>query len=266
MIRGFVLTMVCALLLIGVPPLQAQQGTATAPPPPTASSAEIRLLGEIALQLQSMSENNSQTINGAVLLLGIGFILLIACVLVTIVWLARGGLDGVLKGLWETINAERRRANAAEESETHLRVLKDDSERRADEYRAKTAEALERTAKILAGLETSQDAQTRSDAAVNKIVTDINAHTDAVVAGAKEQLEQAAEHVEKAAETISDVVTKQHLSNELNPIRTVLDNIAVQLRKKGDTGPLPLLPEDFADPALNAAPPTEPSAEPKKED
>lgn len=245
-LRSFWLTLTCGLLMFAVPPLQGQQATPT-PPPPTPSSAEIRLLGEIALQLQSMSENNSQTINGAVLLLGVGFILLIACVLVAIVWLARGGLDGVLKGLWETINAERRRANAAEESETHMRTLKDDSERRADEYRQKTAESLERTAKILSGLESGQQAQSRTDSAVNAI----NSHTTTVFADAKDKLEHAAAKVEEAAQTIGDVVTREGLSSELKPIHDKLDLLVGEIRevrKKGDTGPLPPPPTDPAAP------------------
>jgi DNA repair exonuclease SbcCD ATPase subunit len=245
--QGFLLGMGISLLLFVVPAVQAQ-GTPTAPRPPTAQEAQwLRDFFDYARQAAG---TDASTVNSSVLLLGL-FNLLFLLVVLIFIW--RGGL----KPIFDTVNAERKRASNAEKSETQMRSLKDSSERKAEEYRANTAQSMvrlaetqERTVTILNGLESGQQAQARTDGAVTKIVADVNTHIDDTFRDAKDKLDQAAEHVEKAADTIGDVVTKQHLTSELEPIREELRDIAVTLRKKGDTNPLPPLPEGFTDPSL----------------
>lgn len=133
-----------------------------------------------------------------------------------------------------------------------MRVMKDDADRAANEFRSRTAAAQERTAdaqertvNILANIETSTQAQQRTGEAVKTI----NDHTEKTFADAKDQLVEAATHIEKAASTIDGMVTKNDLHEELTPIKQELRGIADLLRKKGDTGELDPAKVPSTDPA-----------------
>lgn len=256
MLRGFALGSGIALLLFAADPLQAQ--TTNIAPTPAPTSPELRVLDEIAQRLETMSASNTTTINGAALMMGGAFFVLMLVVLVVTVWVARGGLQP----LFATLNREQRRADAAEQSETSMRVISDSKEKAAAEVRKQMAASLDHQATTLDKvteklmvMEGTEQAQKRTDTAAGRIITEVNAHTDQTISDAKEKLEKAAAQVEQAAKTIDDVVTKDHLSNELKPIREELHDIAVTLRKKGDTSPLPPLSSiTDADPSAPAAP------------
>lgn len=252
-LRGFLLTVGAWLLMVSVSPLQGQ---GTTPPAPTAQ--EAAWLKEIFDYARTAAASETSTVNSSVVLLGI-FNLLFLFVVLVFIW--RGGL----KPLFDTVTAERKRASVAEKSETQMRTISDKRDREQDEYRRRTADTLERTAAILSGIESAQQAQARTDNAVTKIITDINTHTDETMTDAKTKLEKAAEQVEQAAQTIGDVVTKDHLSNELKPIREELHDIAVTLREKGGTNPLnpahvPDVDPALKPPAANVSKPAETSA------
>lgn len=261
--RIAVISFAC-ILLVQFVPVYAQT-TPTPPRPPTAQ--EAKWLSEFFDYARQAASTDASTVNSSVLLLGL-FNLLFLLVVLIFIW--RGGL----KPLFDTVNAERKRASNAEKSETQMRTLKDNSERKAEEYRAQTAQSMkdaagfmkvtaetqERMLTMLNGIESGQQAQTRTDLAIKTI----NEHTDAALTDTKDKLEAAASHIEAAAQTIGDVVTKDGLDKELKPIHDKLDIIVGEIRevrKKGDTAPLDPANARDTDPALNAAP--APPAEPK---
>ncbi len=170
-------TFISGLLLacfVSITPAAAQPVTPT--PRPASSSAELQILNEISQRLQTMSSTSDSTTNAAVLMLGGAFFVLMLAALVVVVWIARGGLVPI----WQTITAERQRANQAEQSETRMQLAVVDQERRADEYRSKTAQAMqataqfqERTANILSNVETSEQASKGRETAVETLKTHV---------------------------------------------------------------------------------------------
>ena len=170
-------TFISGLLLacfVSITPVAAQPVTPT--PRPASSSAELQILNEISQRLQTMSSTSDSTTNAAVLMLGGAFFVLMLAALVVVVWIARGGLVPI----WQTITAERQRANQAEQSETRMQLAVVDQERRADEYRSKTAQAMqataqsqERMANILSTVETSDQASRGRQTAVATITTHV---------------------------------------------------------------------------------------------
>lgn len=192
-----------AVLLLCVAPVLAQPVTPTPRAPASGLSAEMQVLDHIASLLEAMSATDTSTVNAAVLLLGAAFFVLMVIALVVILWISRGGLTP----LWQTITAERQRATAAEQSELRLQTIGDERERREDEYRAKTATAMqtsseiqERTAHILEGLETTEQAAQGRKTAVETVtqhVTNDGNLTRNDVKGLKAQLDRLLELLSK---------------------------------------------------------------------
>lgn len=231
---------VTAALFILVIPGAALLAAGTPTPTPPLSPQEMAIVDRLAERWQDMSASSSTTANAGVLLLGAGFLLLMVVISLLSVWIVRGGLNP----LWAILKREQERADRAEQSETRMRTVSDERDKSANELRTRQAEALERTASILTGIETRQQAEAGRKGAVETI----NSHTTAALESAKSKLEQAATHIEQAAQTIEDVVTKEVLIEELRPMRAALQEIADSLRKKGDAADssprLPILSGD----------------------
>lgn len=246
-LRGFALT-ICLWLIVGiVPTAQGQQPT---PRPTSGGSTEVQALNAIIERLETMSGSDATTLNGATLLMGFSFVVLTIAVLIGVIWVVRGGLSP----LFAMLRREQARADDAEQSETRMRTLSEKQEQDAQKLRTQQAQALDhmagtldRVATKMLNMDDGQNAQKRTDAAVEKIITDVNAHTDTTLEETKEKLEAAAVNIQQAKDVIDDVATKDDLARELDPILKKLDEIASGLQKKGDSNPhLPVIREGEA--------------------
>ena len=92
-----------------------------------------------------------------------------------------------------------------------------------------STDTLVKVAEIMEKRETRVEAEARTDGAVKEI----NDHTDEIFNDAKEQLTKAAADLESAATKIKNVVTQQHLADQLKPILSELQTISVVLLRTG---------------------------------
>lgn len=104
-----------------------------------------------------------------------------------------------------------------------------------------TGEALKEVAgsmKEIASLMAGQSTKVDDEARTNTAVAAINTNTAKVFDDARKQLVSAAADLERARKSIEDVVTKDHLTNELRPMLAELKTISERLLKT-DTAELP---------------------------
>lgn len=227
------LPLLLLLCLLSVAPAYGQPVTPT--PRPSTFSTEMQLLDQIAARLETMSATDASAANAGVLILGGSFFVLMLVVLVVTVWIARGGLVPI----WQTITAERQRATQAEQSELRMQTISDERERKADEYRSKTAQAMQATAEsqermghILGSMETSEQAsQGRKNAVatITQHVTSDGNQTRADVKQVKEKLDQVLALLSKE---------DKRLDPDITEARVQITEVKEQVVRMSDTGEL----------------------------
>lgn len=230
------LSLLLLLCLLSVAPVYGQPVTPT--PRPSTFSTEMQLLDQIAARLEAMSSTDASAANAGVLILGGSFFVLMLVVLVVTVWIARGGLVPI----WQTITAERQRATQAEQSELRIQTISDERERKADEYRSKTAQAMQATAEsqermghILGSMETSEQAsQGRKNAVatITQHVTSDGNQTRADVKQVKDKLDQVLALLSKE---------DKRLDPDITEARVQITEVKEQVVRMSDTKELPPL-------------------------
>lgn len=255
MLKAFVLTCFCLLLIVPTISLQAQTPEPT-PIPLRPSSQELQALDSIAKHLEEMSASSDTTANASTLILGGAFFVLMLVILIIVVWIARGGLNRV----WDIITTERQRANTAEQSETTMRIQYDERDRQAAEYRTRTAEAQdrtaaaqERTANVLKEIPNREDANRQQKAIQDnndQNTKAITAHVDEAVKPILEATETIIEAADNTLTTLQEVekrlgqlATKAELTEQLQPLRESVE----RLREAIEHQLLPSLPPTTID-------------------
>lgn len=233
------------LCVLSVAPAYGQPVTPT-PRPSTGFSTEMQLLDQIAARLETMSQTDASAANAGVLILGGSFFVLMLVVLVVTVWIARGGLTPI----WQTITAERQRATQAEQSELRMQTISDERERKADEYRSKTAQAMQATAEsqermghILGNIETHEQAKAERKSAVQTItqhVTSDGNQTRADVKQVNDKLDQVLALLSKDDKRGDPDITEA---------RGRIIEVKESVVKLADTGPLDPAAVPAVDPA-----------------
>lgn len=104
------------------------------------SSEQLRFLDALADRFQQVAAADSTTVNFAVVIIGIGFLLFMASVFIAIVWVARGGLNsffGMVK------DANRRAEDAEDGKDKATETVERELERRrkVDEQQLETSKA-----------------------------------------------------------------------------------------------------------------------------
>lgn len=219
---------IIAALLLCAAPVFAQYAPPT--PTPRPLSPELEVLNEMAQQLQVMSANNTSTTNGAVLLMGAGFFVLTVALLVFAVWIFRGGAQPLV----EQMRKANQRADAAEESETHMRTLSDDRERRYTELQKQNSqniksasESLERVAKAMLDQESRTEAiQGRSSA-----VETLKVHTTEDGNLTRADVKKIVDKLEEADKETKRAATREDLQQLVEPIQQGLNELLKRARE-----------------------------------
>lgn len=238
------LTAALAVFLLTCATVQAQTGIPGPTPQPSGGvSEELQVLDQIASRLETMSATDAGTTNGAVLMLGGGFFVLMLVILIVVVWIARGGLTP----LFQTIQAERQRAQKAELDEERLRLQAAEDLRIQNEHRVKMAEALQKAAEAQERMATAQgNTETKEEATKGRgeAVVSINTHTDQAHADTliaiERLLERALKGVNFAQSKDEQRMSQEHETADLTlpQVQTTLMEAQKQVKKLHDTGPL----------------------------
>lgn len=232
--------------ILSVVPAYGQPVTPVPTPRPSAFSTEMQLLDQIASRLETMSATDASSANAGVLILGGSFFVLMLVVLVVTVWIARGGLTPI----WQTITAERQRATQAEQSELRMQTISDERERKADEYRSRTAQAMQATAEsqermghILGNIETHEQASTGRKNAVATITQHVTSDGNQTRADVK--------RVNEKLDRVLEILSKEdkRLDPDITEARVQITEVKESVVKLADTGELNPAKVPAVDPA-----------------
>lgn len=233
-LRGFVFALVCLILVIPLYPIQGQDST---------PGTVIR-----------DTTDAIQTLSPLVVALIIAVIILALIVVFFVVIASRtvSPAFNTIQSLMGQLNSERQeRENERQERQMVTQklstALTDQSQAQsvAADQRAQTADTLERTANILSGLETKQEA---SDGRLQQ-TDDLKTHFDQSVAPIKEAADNTLTAIREVQEGMKTFATKAELDGRMESLEGSIEH----LRQVIETHLLPIVP-----PALTTEPPIPP--------